>query len=120
MIDVDRITFAQKEFRTTAPQEDSAVLTRHPMATELTFTTLMQNNSDAVAFALEILGLRKLDRWNWACYVNKINYPGLEIGMTITITYPRFGLQAGKNFIIKRLKTDSNALFDELSLFGPQ
>ncbi len=87
---------------------------------EMEFVTFLRSESDAVAFGTDFFNLRKLDRWSWACYVNKANYPGLEVGQTITVFYPRFGLSAGKNFIIKRIKTDSNAVFDELTLFGPQ
>lgn len=119
-IDVARIAFSQRDYRTTAPIEDPSVLVRHPMATELEFITFLREEADAVAFGNEILALRKLDRFTWACYANKANYPGLEIGQTITITYPRYGFEAGANFIIKRLKTDSNALYDELTLFGPE
>jgi hypothetical protein len=119
-LDVARFVFAQREYRTTAPIEDLAVFTKHPLATELEYNTLLREESDANAFGLYVLELRKLDRWTWACYVNKANYSGLEIGQTITVVYPRFGLSAGKNLIVKRIKRDSNALFDELTLIGPQ
>lgn len=119
-VDVARIAFAQKEYRTAPAVEDTAVKTRHPLAVELDYNTLLRSDTDASAFGAIVLGLRKLDRWTWACYINKANYPGLEIGQTITLVYPRFGFDNGKNFIIKRLKTDSNALYDELTLFGPE
>lgn len=118
--DVARVAFAQREYRTAPPVEDLTVLARHPLSVELTYNTLLRNETDATTFGTYVLGLRKLDRWTWACYVNKRNYPALEIGQTITVFYPRFGFTTGKNFIIKRLKTDSNAIFDELTLFGPE
>src|SRR5688500_15209986 len=119
-VDVSRIAFAQREYRVSPAQEDMTVLTRHPLAIELDYNTLFRTEAEANAFGVYVLGLRKLDRWTWACFVKRANYPSLEIGQTITISYPRFGFNAGKNFIIKRLKTDSNALFDELTLFGPE
>jgi hypothetical protein len=119
-VDVPRIAFAQQEYRTTPAIEDLAVQTRHPLAVEYEFPTLLQTLTDANSFGAIVLALRKLDRWTWACFVNKGNYTPFEIGSTITLTYPRFGFQAGKNFIIKRVRTDSNAKFDELTLFGPQ
>lgn len=122
MIDLARVLFAQREYRTTVPAEDTAIKTKHPLAAELEFITLLRNESDANTFSSFILGLRKLDRWTWACFVNKENplVPTLEIGQTVTIQYPRFSFDAGKNFIIKRIKTGANALYDELTLFGPE
>jgi hypothetical protein len=119
-VDVTRIAFAQKEYRTTPPIEDLAVQTRHPLAIELEYNTLLQNITDANTFGATVLGLRKLDRWTWACFVAKANYAPFDIGSTITIKYPRFGFNSGANFIVKRVRTDSGALFDELTLFGPQ
>lgn len=119
-IDVARIAFAQQEYRTTPAIEDLSVQTRHPLAVEFEYSTLLQNLTDANAFGATVLSLRKLDRWTWACYVVKKNYAPFEVGSTITIKYPRFGFDAGKNFIIKRVHTDSNAVLDELTLFGPQ
>lgn len=119
-VDVARIAFAQREFRTAPAVEDLTVQARHPLSTELEYSTLLRTEEDATTFGLYVLDLRKLDRWTWACYVNKANYRTLEVGQTIMIFYPRFGFNAGKNFIIKRLKTDSNAVFDELTLYGPE
>ncbi len=118
-IDVTRIAFAQREYRTTPNIVDTSVLTRHPLAVELDYNTLFRTEADATTFGNEILALRKLDRWTWACYVRKEAYV-FQIGQTITLTYPRFDLDLGKNFIVKRVKIDSNALYDELTLFGPQ
>ena len=118
-VEVARIEFSQKEYRTIEVQ-DAAILVKHPLAVELNYRTLLANSADATTFGNQVLNLRKLDRWTWACYVKKDNYPTLEIGQTIRLVHPRFGFDAGKNFIIKRVKTDSNAVFDELTLFGPE
>jgi hypothetical protein len=119
-IDVARIAFAQQPVRTTPAIEDLSVQTKHPLAQEMEYSSLTQNVTDATALGNQILSLRKLDRWTWACFVAKRNYAPFEVGTTITVKYPRYGFNNGKNFIIKRVRTDSNALFDELTLFGPQ
>jgi len=119
VVDASRIAFATSEYRSTVV-EDSAVKTRHPLASELVFSSLIKNESDAITFGTTVLGLRKLDRWSWTCLVTRNDYPNLEVGQTITITYPRFSLSAGKNFIVKRLKIDANSPYYELDLFGPQ
>lgn len=119
-VDIPRIAFAQREYRTTPPIEDPTILARHPLATDFEYNTLFSNEADATNFGHQVLLLRKVDRWTWACYISKKSYPGLEVGQTIRISYPRFGFEAGEDFIIKRIKTDSNALFDEIALFGPR
>jgi len=118
-VDVARLTFAQREYRSTKV-EDASVLTRHPLATELSYDTLIKNEADAITFGNAVLSLRKLDRWNWLAAVKTENYPNLVIGQTIIVGYPRFNLNSGKNFIVKRIATDSNSVFTQLTLFGPE
>jgi len=117
-VDVARVAFALREYRTVV-QEDLTVQTKHPLSGEMEFNTLISSSTDATTFASQILGLRKLDRDTWAVAINRQNY-AIELGDTVTIVYPRFGLDTGKNFIVKRLKRDSNVLYEELTLFGPQ
>ena len=117
-VDVARVAFANREYRTVVSQ-DLDVQVRHPLAVELEYNTLFSSSSDALTFASQILALRKLDRDTWAMVVNRQNY-SIELGDTIRVTYPRFGLGFGANFIVKRLKRDSNVLYDELTLFGPE
>lgn len=118
-VDVARIAFSQKEHRSVV-SEDAAVKVRHPLAIELTYTTLLKNEADALTFGQSVLDLRKLDRWTWASLINSQAHPDLEIGMTVTLFHTRFGLQNGKNFIVKRLKTIFGSPFYEVNLYGPQ
>ena len=118
--DPARISFALKEYRTTPAIEDLQVFTRHPLATEAEFNTLFRNEADAITFGNQIMALRKFDRWSWACYVTRGNYPTLEVGQTVTLTYPRYGFNNGADFILKKIRRDAGALFDELVLFGPK
>ena len=117
-LDLDRVAFAQREYRTVV-SEDLAIQTKHPLAVEMEYNTLISSAADAQAFGDSLLALRKLDRDTWSLYINKQNYD-FDVGVTITLVYPRFGLQAGGNFIVKRIKRDSGLLYDELTLFGPQ
>jgi len=118
-VDIKVVAFAQQEFRAVTAK-DASVLTRHPLAVELTHTTFLKNEADATAFGTQVLDLRKLDRWTWVCQVVADNYATLELGDTITVVHPRFGLQAGKNFIVKGIKKDTGAVLTSLILFGPQ
>src|SRR6478609_6277006 len=108
-VDMNRVAFAAREYRTTI-SEDTAIQTKHPLSAELEYNTLLKLSTDAQTFGDEVLALRKLDRDTWAMAVSRQNYT-VELGDTITVTYPRFGLDAGKNFIVKRLKRDSNMLY---------
>jgi hypothetical protein len=118
--DINRISFAMKEYRTTAPIEDTQVLARHPLAVELDYLTMFRDEADATAFGGQVLALRKFDRWSWACLITRGNYPTLEVGQTITLFYPRYGFNSGADFIIKKRRRDAGLLFDELVLFGPK
>ena len=118
-VDIPRLAFAQREYRKVT-SEDLAIQTKHPLAVELEFNSMISSQSDAQTFGDYVLELRKLDRYSWELVVNGDNYPALSIGQTITVEYPRFGLAAGRNFIVKRIKKDSAFPFVELSLFGPQ
>ncbi len=113
-----RVAFAQREYRTVL-SEDLTVQQRHPLAVEMEYQTLFSAQADAKAFGDYVLELRKLDRDTWSCAVNKQNVT-VELGDTVTIVYPRFGLQAGGEFIVKGLRRDSSSLYDELVLFGPK
>jgi hypothetical protein len=118
-LDFARAAFAVTEYRKTPIRVDNTVKTKDPLAVELEFTSLLNSESDAVAFGEYILDLRRVGRYDWTLQVAK-NSISSEIGDTITLTYDRFGLQAGKNFIVKGVKKSQAALFDEYTLFGPQ
>ncbi len=117
-VDVERVAFAMREYRSII-SEDLAVQAQHPLSVELEFNTFISTQAAAQTFADEVLSLRKLDRDTWTLLVNRQNYQ-VELGDTITVFFPRFGLSGGKNFIVKRLKRDANLLYEELTLFGPE
>jgi len=119
VIDVARVQFAQTEFRKTAPLVDAALYARDPLSTELEFQTLLATEADALTFRLQIMDLRRQGRNDWKLSVKRDTYP-VAIGDTITVTYPRFGLDAGKNFIVKGKKVDRGSLYETYTLFGPQ
>lgn len=118
-VDFARVSFSLTEFRKVT-QTDASVKTRDPLSTELEFNSLLDSEADATTFASQILDLRKVNgRNDWSLTIRKgaINP---DIGDTITIVYPRFGLNAGRNFIVKRMKRSQSSLYDEFTLFGPQ
>lgn len=113
-----QILFAATEFRYTSAVSDSLTKSRNPLAVELTMDTLFQNSGAADSLAFEILALRKSGA-DWAMNVVRGQLL-VEIGDTITVVYPRFGLSAGKNFIVKRIRRDASNQYDQFMLYGPQ
>jgi hypothetical protein len=118
-VDITRLAFAQREYRSVTT-EDLAVRTRHPLATELSYNTFLANSTDATTFGNSILSLLKLDRYNWSIRVRSTAYPQLAVGDSITVVYPRYGLAAGKKFIVKRIRLDTTSQWTEMTLFGPE
>lgn len=117
-VDIARISFATREYRSVIAQ-DLTIQTKHPLATELEFNTFLSNSVDAAVFGSYLLNLRKLDRFNWYMRILRENY-NFTVGDTITVTHPRYGLSAGKNFIVKRIRNDVNNPWVEVTLFGPE
>ena len=119
-IDFARATFASTEYRKTTERTDLNVQIRDPLATKLEFNTLLESEADANAFGDMILSMYKVaGRNDWSLLVKKgVLTP--QMGDTITVIYPRFGFDVGRNFIVKRIKTSQSSLFDEFTLFGPQ
>lgn len=119
-VDFARAAFASTEYRKTSERQDLSVQTREPLATKLEFGTLLASESDAVAFADFILAMYKVPgRNDWTLNV-RAGAINPAIGDTITVKYPRFGFDEGKNFIVKRFLRSQASLFDEFTLFGPQ
>jgi hypothetical protein len=120
VIDLARAAFAQAEYRKTPVLEDSNVLARDALATELDYKTLFLNSADAVAFQADALALRPLGRADWILSVRTDQLPTTELGDCITVTHPRYGLSGGRNFIVKAIKRDLSSLYTQLTLYGPQ
>lgn len=117
-LDIAHVDFARREYRSVM-SEDVTVKTKFPLSSELEYNTLISSEADAQNFGDYILDLRKVNRTSWQCLVADKGYD-FDIGDTITLVYPRFGLSGGKNFIVKRLRRAANSQNLELTLFGPQ
>jgi hypothetical protein len=117
-VDIARIAFAGREYRSVT-SEDLSVQTRRPLATELTYNTFIGSSAEALTFGNGILSLLKQDRYNWSIRVKRDVY-NVSVGDTITVIYPRFGLETGKNFIVKRVRIDTTSPFVDMALFGPE
>lgn len=115
--------FCKKEWRTVTA-EDAAVLTRWPDAIEMTVNTLLVNQADAQAEANRLLALFSEQREMYRCRIkgwavrrqiapDESTYsPGnFTCTSLVNLTYPRFGMDAGRLFVTVAL--DMNLQADE-------
>lgn len=107
-----------QEYRTVTA-EDSGVLTDWPAALELTVTTLIAGEADAQAEADRLLALFSVPRQRFSVRVpgavirddaqmgTSGRVPGdFKPGARVTLQIPRFGLDAGKTFIVLEMRED--------------
>ena len=108
-----------QEYRTAAVT-DSDTQSIYPNARELQRTTALTAESDAQAEASRLLSLFKIQR---RTYTATVRWEAelattLDIGQVVSVTFPRFGLQAGKLLLITGLTLDLRSKRAELSLWG--
>lgn len=90
---------------TVVKQEDVAVVADYKQSAPAQEDTLLCVESDVQAEALRRLNLWKVPRrtFRFTCFSEMFD---IELGQTITLTHPRFGLAAGKPAIVVALATD--------------
>ena len=124
------VAYFTQEYRT-AKAEDASVKTDWPAALELTVTTLIVDEADAVAEANRLLDLFGVPRQRFAVRVPLLViltqaktsggtlYPdAFGIGAPITLKLPRFGLDAGKRFVVTEMRQDYEGEVVDLILWG--
>ncbi|WP_029458263.1 phage head spike fiber domain-containing protein [Solidesulfovibrio alcoholivorans] len=94
-----RVDWLGKDFREVRA-EDLTTLANHPLACEIQVTTYITNQTDALAEAKRLLAYYsdRLDRFSFKVPMSEA--ATLVIGDVVAIQYARFGLDAGKNFIL--------------------
>lgn len=94
-----RVDWLGKDFREVRA-EDLTTLANHPLACEIQITSYITNQTDALAEAKRLLAyyMDRLDRF--AFKVSAALVASLVIGDVVAIQHARFGLDAGKNFIL--------------------
>ena len=111
-----RRAFTARDFRHVTA-EDGSVLTKHPLAGDLEVKTLLDASAAASAEASRLLGLYKADRDLFRVRVKTQPF-ALELADTVRLTYPRFGLDAGKDCGVIGLVEDAAINEVELTLWG--
>lgn len=98
---------------------DATIKTKHLLASDEKFSTVLNNKADAQAEATRRLALLKVER---ALYivrarVNAALFSAAELGVSCAVNTTRFGL-SGKTFRITGIKHDPLASVLELSIWG--
>lgn len=105
--------------RTTAA-EDAAVKTQYLLAGELRRDTLLTTQANADAEAARLLALYKVrrDTFKVRARLSAGEVESIDLGQTVRLTWPRYGLAGGRLFVVTGLRQDfaSDAL--ELTLWG--
>lgn len=104
--------FVQAEYRDEVAA-DTAVQTAHPLARDERRATLLVDQSDASAEAARLLALFAVDRDVYRVRLKTQPFQR-ELGETVEVTYPKYGLSQGKRFVILGMVED--AAINEVTL----
>lgn len=114
-----RKSFFQNEYRR-VETSDAAVQTANLLAPEMEFLTVLSNESDANTEASRLLTLYKTrrDMYRVTVRVDAALAAVLDLGRVVTLQLPRFGLSAGKLFLIIGIETNMRNFQFDLTLWG--
>ena len=114
-----RKAFFQEEYRR-VEASDAAVKTANLLAPEMEFLTVLSSESDANAEASRLLTLYKTrrDMYEVSVRVDSALASVLDIGKVVTMQLPRFGMSAGKLFLIIGVTTNMRGYQFDLTLWG--
>ncbi|MBT0666427.1 hypothetical protein KI809_19130 [Geobacter pelophilus] len=98
---------------------DNAVLTVHPLATEITLDSLLVSSAAAQTETTRQLSLRKVRRDYVSISIDSSVLASMPtVGKVIKITYPRYGYDAGKLFVLIGVNMELSAKKITFYLWG--
>lgn len=101
-----------------AVSQDANLLKRHRLATDPELTTsYFSNEADAQAEAERLMSIYGAEREMYSVVLKTQPFV-LDIGNIITLTYPRWTLTSGKQFVIIRISEDATDNKSEITVFG--
>ncbi len=105
--------------RTTAA-EDAAVKNRYKLAGELRRDTLLVTQANADAEAARVLALYKVrrDTFKVRARLSAEEVEGIDLGQVVRLTWHRYGLAAGRLFVVTGLRQDFERDAVEVTLWG--
>jgi hypothetical protein len=114
-----RKQFTASEYRR-AQAQSVAVKTANLLSPELEFKTVLVNGSNAGSEAERLLDIYKTRRdvYQVTVRVDAALAAVLDLGKIVTLQIPRFGMSAGKKFLIIGITTNMRGYLYELTLWG--
>jgi hypothetical protein len=99
---------------------DAAIQTKHLLAPELQFDTLIVNQSDADAESARLLTLLKAEREVFDVLVEATEdeMSAVDMGSVIKLTADRYGMDAGKDFRVIGIQPDFRQQTLDLTVWG--
>jgi len=97
--------------------EDASVKTRQSLAVEREVRAFFDGSADAASEATRQQSLFGAERDIYRVIVRGHQFKR-ALGETVTLKYPRFGLSAGKDYIVIGLREDTRLKTTELVLWG--
>lgn len=96
---------------------DPAVRLRHPLSEDAVATTLLTDPASAAGEAARLLSIFGPGRVAFRVLLKSQAF-ALELGQTVRLTYPRHGLEAGRNLVIVGMVEESAVNEITLDLWG--
>lgn len=114
-----RKSYFQNEYRR-VEASDSSVLTANLLSPEMEFMTVLSSETDANTEASRLLTLYKTrrDMYRVTVRVDAALAAVLDLGKVVTLQLPRFGMAAGKLFLIIGIETNMRNYQFDLTLWG--
>jgi hypothetical protein len=113
----ERQSFVQQPVRYGTPASSAAILAAHPLARDERTDTALDEGADADAEQTRLLALHGTDRQAFRVTVKTQPF-ARELGETVEIVHPRFGLAAGRRLVILGMVEDTATSEVVLTLWG--
>lgn len=108
------------EYYTRATPEDAAIKAKHPSSTPFTLDTLIRTEADAIDLAEHLESLFGTSRRRYSLRVQLTSDLAavVDLGKVVKVTWPRYGLDSGKLFLVTALEIDALTLVADLIIWG--
>lgn len=99
--------------------ENSAIVLKNPISPEIQKNTLIVNQTDALTELNRLTNLYSVNRILYRIELAILDYSPLpKVSDIVNLTFDRFGLQSGKNFVVLGVLYDYPAMKFKLTLWG--
>ena len=111
--------YVSREYRN-AVASASTVRVTHPLAVTFTTDTRLVNKTAAQTEADRLLTLFRVrrDRYKIRAWVDPVTSETIDLGDTVRLELPRFGLDSGKNFVVIGIESNYRRRKVTLDLWG--